>query len=441
MAELQNISLPTAKTHPVDESKLLACIHCGLCLPSCPTHVISGKEMPSPRGRLYLMRGVMEGRIEEKDEAYQEHEWSCLVCRACETACPSGVEFGYLMEQARESMRKNEKPSLPRNLIYNTLLPSRRLLSVMQRSLSLTTKLGLSPLLRAFGRGLSKTMPSVGAMLRLLPNTIAPPAHRPTNQPAAQGKRGTVGLLIGCVGDVFTSEVNNATIRVLHQLGWNVTLIDQQATCCGALAIHAGYRERALALGRIMIDAALDAKVDFFLSNIAGCGAMLKDYEHLFAGTVYEERAKRFRAITRDINEFLVEECLNDLQKLQPRAKTKTVIGYQAPCHLYHAQRITDTPMKVVQSIDNTTVHYLPENDLCCGSAGSYNIEHPAESDALLSRKLQIIKDTGATVIITANAGCLMQLQKGVRESTELRRKNVRILHLIQYLDEVLSSN
>jgi len=434
MAEPKEVSLPVLRDTPVDEGKLLACIHCGLCLPSCPTHVISGKEMPSPRGRLYLMRAVMEGRISETEDAYAEHEWSCLVCRACETACPSGVEFGYLMEQAREGLRKKKNPSPLRSFIYKKLLPNRSLLNVMQGSLAVISALKLTALSHSVGKAISNTFPKVGSALRLLPAKIQAPVSRPELHKSQPDTRGTVGLLLGCIGEVFTSEINTATIRVLTKLGWNVKIISN-TTCCGALAIHAGYRETALELSSNMITQVHQSEVEYFISNIAGCGAMLKDYEHLFEGTSKEHEAQEFRDKVRDIAEFLVENHKDELKTLGLKSKQPLTVGYHAACHLFHAQKVQQEPQDLLSLVQNITVIPLPENELCCGSAGSYNIEQPEEATTLLERKMDILKQVHPDIVVTGNAGCLMQLQKGVREKGD----GPEVLHIIQFIDKLLN--
>jgi glycolate oxidase iron-sulfur subunit len=420
----------------VDESKLLACIHCGLCLPACPTHVITGEEMSSPRGRLYLMRGVLEGRVSELDAAFREHELSCLVCRACETACPSGVEFGYLMEQTRAKLESVRPASRIERFVYQRLLVSRQKLNLVQRSLALTRVLGLVRPLRALGRLSAKVFPRISQMLQLLPASITSPVKRPSKYAAVGERRGAVGLLPGCVGDVFGARINDATIRILRNLGYDVHILPD-VTCCGALAIHSGFREKALELGKHLIKSVQKADLDFYISNISGCGAMLKDYEKLFADSAIAEEAAQFRSKVRDISEFLFEQHSEDLSKLLAQNRGHQRVAYHAACHLQHAQRITEAPLALLHLIAKVEVFALDENDLCCGSAGSYNVEHPAMSNALLDRKIEIIERALPEVIVTGNIGCLMQLQKGLRASNA----TCEVLHIIEYLDRVMRAN
>jgi glycolate oxidase iron-sulfur subunit len=428
MAEPVQISMPADRDAFVDEKKLLACIHCGLCLPACPTHIISGHEMPSPRGRLYLMRAVDEGRLEASSETFAEHEWSCLVCRACETACPSGVEFGYLMEQTRERLNSTHEPPAFKKFIYTKLLSSRSLLRTLHWSSTIASRIGIGAASRALGPTVQKFFPRTGSAMRLFPKDLAAPRHRLPVYHTAGQKIGDVGLLLGCIGDVFTARINDATIRVLNRLGYDVHTFPE-IVCCGALGIHAGFRERSLELATHLMQAVERSTIDFYISNIAGCGAMLKDYSHLFEGSDKEALAARFRSKTFDISEFLFEKHLQDLESFKLHVTGK--IGYHAACHLYHAQKVTDQPLKLLLAITSADVVSLPDNEICCGSAGSYNIEHPLESDQLLDRKMRILDEAKPDIVVTGNAGCLMQLQKGVRET----KRDSRVMHVIELID------
>lgn len=410
----------------IDVDRLLACIHCGLCLPSCPTHVLSGEEMPSPRGRLYLMRAVQEGRLDVHDEAFARHELSCLVCRACETACPSGVEFGYLMEQTRAKLEQTRPMSALRRYLYTGLLRSRTTLDALQRALAAFTRLGGASVAYTLGREIRGVMPRTSAMLRLTPKHVQAPRQRTAVKVSAF--KGSVALLVGCIGDTFTSEVNDATIRLLTWLGYDVLPITSE-TCCGALAIHAGYRQEAIQMAASMAKVEEATRADFIVSNIAGCGAMLKDYKHLLPSSPERDA---FLSKVRDITEFLAEHALPELSRLH--SKEPIDAAYQAPCHLLHAQKVTEAPLRVIAAIGNVTVHPLAENELCCGSAGTYNIEHPKEADALLARKVGAVRSDGARIILTANAGCLMQLRKGLREDGVDRP----VYHIVEWLASLL---
>lgn len=431
MAEPVQISMPADRDAFVDERKLLACIHCGLCLPACPTHIVSGHEMPSPRGRLYLMRAVDEGRLDAASDPFAEHEWSCLVCRACETACPSGVEFGYLMEQTRERLNAIHKPPELKRFIYTKLLSSKPLLRSLHWASTIASRIGIGAASRTLGSVVQKLFPRTGSAMRLFPKHLAAPRNRLPVYRATSAKIGDVGLLLGCIGDVFTARINDATIRVLNRLGYDVHTFPE-IVCCGALGIHAGFRERSLELGMHLMKTVENSSIDYYISNIAGCGAMLKDYAHLFEGSDNERLANDFRSRTFDISEFLFDKHVQDLASLKLNVAGR--IGYHAACHLYHAQKVIDQPLELLRAITKADVQALPDNEICCGSAGSYNIEHPAESDQLLYRKLRIIEDAMSEIVVTGNAGCLMQLQKGVREM----KRNVRVMHIVELIDSAM---
>lgn len=414
--------------------KLQACIHCGLCLEACPTYLVTGEEMSSPRGRLYLMKALEDGRIEATDEKFIEHENSCLVCRSCETACPSGVEFGILMEQTREIIDGARKPKLLRKFIYIKLLGNPTLIRILQFPIAILSKTGAVRLFEKTFDLKNSPFKRFASSLQLLPNNVSFPAKRLPMYPALIKKRGAVGLLLGCIGDLFTSQVNDATINVLNQLGYDVHTIPE-ITCCGALAAHSGFGDRARELALNVIETLESSTVNYFISNIAGCGAMLKDYSKLFEGTPNYDRAIKVRKKMRDISEFLLEFHKDELLQMNLALPTKTMIGYQAPCHLYHGQQIKDAPLELLKLIGDADTFAFEENDICCGSAGTYNIEHPEMGEALLERKMSIIGKHQPDIIATANAGCLMQLVKGVRESGS----QMQVKHVIEILSESMS--
>ncbi|MEI8135170.1 MAG: heterodisulfide reductase-related iron-sulfur binding cluster [bacterium] len=428
MAELDKVQF-------ADRTQLLqACIHCGLCLEQCPTYLVSGEEMSSPRGRIHLMKAVEDGSIDPQDEIFQKHEASCLVCRSCETACPSGVQFGVLMEQTREIINEQTKPHWFRKFIYTKLIGSRSIAVMMQFMLLLFSKARFVRLLTETFDLKKSPLKRFAASLELLPENVPFPSKRLLIYRTQQARRGSVGMLIGCIGDQFSSSVNDATINVLNRLGYDVHTIPQ-ISCCGALASHSGFGDHARELALSAISAIESADIEYFITNIAGCGAMMKDYEKLFSGTPDLSRAQRVRGKMRDISEFLLEFHHDDIRNLNIRFEEKTSIGYHAPCHLYHGQQITDAPRELLSLIKNAEVFALEENTICCGSAGTYNIEHPEMADALLDRKMEIIKTQNPNVVATANAGCLMQLQKGLRQ----QNSEVKVRHAIEILQESMS--
>jgi glycolate oxidase iron-sulfur subunit len=414
--------------------KLQACIHCGLCLEACPTYLVTGEEMSSPRGRIYLMKALEDGRIEATDDAFIAHENSCVVCRSCETACPSGVEFGILMEQTREIITQTTKQNWLRRFIYTRLLGSPKLIRILQYPIAVMSKSTFARLFEKTFDLRSFPLKRFASSIQLLPDNVPFPHTRQRIYHATTKKRGSAGLLIGCIGDLFTSQVNDATIKILNRLGYDVHTIPE-ISCCGALSAHSGFGERARELARSTISILESSPVGFYISNIAGCGAMMKDYPKLFEGTSDYERAVNTRTKMRDISEFLLEFHKEELLQMNLQLPQDASIGYQAPCHLYHGQQIKDAPLELLKFIRNAEVFGFEENDICCGSAGSYNIEHPEMGEALLERKMSIVKKSEPDIIATANAGCLMQLAKGIRESGS----KTKVKHVIEILSESMS--
>ncbi len=380
--------------------------------------------MSNPRGRIHLMKAVNEGKLSIDDPLVREHELSCLVCRSCETACPSGVQFSVLMEHTREALANSGAHGAFHRFVYTTVIGSPSITAISQLFLSLASKTRVISLFK-------KTFESpkgVFSPIRVLPPEIPFPRSRPTIYPTSQKNIGTVGLLIGCIGDVFTSSVNDATIKVLNHLGYDVRMIPS-ITCCGALAAHAGYLDHATTLAKNTLQQIDATGVDYFITNIAGCGAMMKDYPSLLGDTVRPVVSK-----IKDISEFLFQYHYDDLKDLGLRFEEQTTIAYQAPCHLYHGQKIPDLPAQLLSLIGNTQVSLLEENEICCGSAGTYNIERPEMGEALLGRKLDIISKSGAQIIATANAGCLMQL----RSKASTAQNPQQVYHFIEIIADLL---
>lgn len=391
--------------------------------------------MSSPRGRLYLMKALEDGRIAATDEAFITHENSCVVCRSCETACPSGVEFGVLMEQTREIIAHTTKQNPLRRFIYTKLLGSPSLIRLLQYPISVLSRSRIARLLEHTFDLRNTHFRHLAASLQLLPNDVPYPQTRPQIHFSTTNKRRSVGLLIGCIGDLFTSRVNDVTIKVLNHLGYDVHTIPEIA-CCGALAAHSGFGERARELALNVIATLESSPVDFYISNIAGCGAMLKDYPKFFEGSTHFDRALSVRNKMRDISEFLLEFHKDELLQMNLQLPENVTIGYQAPCHLYHGQQIKDAPLELLKFIRNADVFGFEENEICCGSAGTYNIEHPEMAEALLERKMSIIGKDQPDIIATANAGCLMQLEKGVREN----RSRSHVKHVIEIISDSIVS-
>lgn len=409
---------------------LAKCVHCGLCLQHCPTYLLTGQETESPRGRIHLIDALNSGRI-TATPAYAQHLELCLVCRACEAACPSGVPFGRIMERARAQLVARRpgpwRVRLLRWLVFEQLLPHPERLRRVAKLLRAYQRSGLQRLVRASGllRRLPGRLDQVEAQLPPLPTRFFRP--RVEVFPPRGQRRQRVGLFIGCVMPYLYSEVHAATLRVLLRNGYEV-VVPRAQTCCGALNVHAGERRVARELARQNIRAFLDAGVEAVVVNAAGCGAMLKEYHELLEGDAADrELAARFSSLVRDINELLAGTEL-----LPPTRPVHRRVTLQDSCHLVHAQRVTAAPRQLLARIPGLTLVEMAHPDLCCGSAGIYSLTRPEMSAAILSARMAEIEATGADTIVTANPGCQLQLERGVRE----RGLRAEVRHVVQLLDE-----
>ena len=407
------------------------CVHCGLCLAYCPTFSILGTEMDSPRGRIFLIKSMAEGRIGLTDSA-AAHLDLCLGCRACETVCPSGVPYGQLIEAARADIERQRPGGPLRRLFrwvnFSVLLPHPRLLSLAAAGLRFYQVSGLQRLVRASGvlRLLPGPLASWEPLLPSIP-AAADRAPLPAVTPADGVKRATVGLLTGCVQQVAFGPQNRATARVLARNGVEV-IAPRTQTCCGALHAHGGEHDTALELARKTIIAFESAGVEQVVVNTSGCGAHMKAYGTLLADDPrWAERARRFAARVSDISEFLAREPLRG--PLRPLARTVT---YHDPCHVAHGQKIRKEPRALLHQIPGLTVKELHEADWCCGSAGTYNLTQPEMAGQLQRRKIENIRATGAEAVITANPGCIIQIQQGLAGGA----RPIRVLHIVELLDE-----
>lgn len=406
------------------------CIHCGLCLNSCPTYRVLGVEMDSPRGRIYQMNQVATGQM-EPGPSYLQHIDLCLACRSCETACPSGVPYGRLIEAARAEIQATTPRSLAeriiRRVVFGTLLPSRGWLKAVGALLYLYEASGLRHIVQ--GSGMLKIMGKLGRIEPLSPTAEVPFFFDNIGRtfPAEGGHRYRVGLLAGCISNVFFARLNEATVRVLQRNGCEV-VIPREQTCCGALHAHAGERDRARKLARRNIDTFLAADVDFVVTNTAGCGSTLKEYDELLYNDVdYAEKAKSFRHKMRDIIEFLAEIGIDCRMGAMPVTAT-----YQDSCHLLHGQKIRNAPREILNAIPGLQLHELPMSEICCGSAGIYNVIQEGMASTLLEQKMQMVNLTKAEVLVTANPGCMLQLRAGVEKYGGPQR----VLHVVELLDE-----
>jgi glycolate oxidase iron-sulfur subunit len=418
-----------------ETEKLLGCIHCGLCLPACPTYQQLGDENDSPRGRIFLMRAVAEGRLNADSPSFERHIDLCLGCRACETACPAGVRYGSLLESARETII-NQKTSHGSTLQKTLLKLALRHVFPYPKRLKLV--FGLSRLLRdnpltrfAYRKGLARLIaPKADFALSLL-MTTAP--RNPIGQIGQTGQTGQirpVSVFTGCVMEGLFKHVNDATKRVLSANDCDLKDVEEQV-CCGALHAHAGDLETARELARRNIDAferflATNGSATIII-NAAGCGALLKEYGELLKDDPrYAERATRFSANVRDVTEFLAS---GDIRR---GAEVNRRVTYDAPCHLYHAQRVTTAPQRVLASIPGLEYRQLEGMQDCCGGAGVYNLSEPEMSESLLADKIGKARATEAEILVTANPGCHMQLGAGAR----MFNADCHIAHVVELLDE-----
>ena len=415
--------------HPPEQHLIEECVHCGFCLPTCPTYALWNEEMDSPRGRIYLMKLGAEGKAEMTD-SYVGHFDKCLGCMACMTACPSGVQYSKLIEATRSQIERNYKRSftdaLMRKLIFAIFPYPKRL-----RLLALPTWLYQASGLRYLARH--------SGLLNLLPNSIKSAealqpevslgelyAKMPTQVPAVGKVRLRVGLLAGCVQSVFFSRVNQATARVLAAEGCEVINPANQV-CCGALMIHTGREEQALNLARATIDVFESANVDVIVNNAAGCGSNLKDYGYLFRDDPnYADRAKQFSAKCKDISEVLA-----DLEPQAPRHPIPLRIAYHDACHLQHAQGVRLQPRKVLASIPQLELLEIPDSAICCGSAGIYNMVEPEPAQQLGDRKVENCLATGAQMVVTSNPGCILQIAAGLQRAGH----DIPVKHMIEIVD------
>jgi glycolate oxidase iron-sulfur subunit len=415
-----------------NSERLLTCVHCGLCLPACPTYRALGNENDSPRGRVYLMRAVSEGRMERGD-SFIRHIDLCLGCRACETACPSGVPYGHLLEAARAQVSevKSRRSSFAEIMLRFVLR------NVFARPLVLRAAMAAARWLRDSSLArLAIDANIFGGRLRfalaLLVASRSPIAKWRTNDidlPKTES-RARVALLRGCVMEGLFAQANRATRRVLEINGCEVVEASGQA-CCGALHSHAGQTQMARELARKNIKAFDESRSEWIITNAAGCGAAMKEYGDLLADdTEWAERARALSSRVRDISEFLIETGIKP-----PEGRINRRVAYDAPCHLLHAQRISEAPLAILKSIPGIELVALRGSESCCGGAGIYNLQHADLSGEILSEKIENVKASRAEVVATGNPGCIMQIGAGVR----LARLDVKVIHPVELLDAAYS--
>jgi len=415
--------------HPPDAALVGDCVHCGFCLPTCPTYVLWGEEMDSPRGRIDIMGSGLQGAPLEPSAV--RHLDQCLGCMACVTACPSGVQYDKLIEATRAQVeRRTQRPvreRLLRGLIYQ-LFPYPRRLQMLRGPLRAYQASGLG---RALGRsGLLERLPAALQAMESLAPRLGHVDRLAERTPARGTRRRTVGLLTGCVQGTFFPDVNAATVRVLAAEGCEVVVPTRQG-CCGALSAHAGLEDQALAFAKSVIEVFEAADVETVVVNAAGCGSNLKEYAHqLRDEPAWQARAEVLAGKVRDITELL-----DELGPVAPRSPLPMTVAYQDACHLAHAQGVRDQPRRLLRGIPGVELRELTEADICCGSAGTYNLLHPEPARELGERKASAVLATGAQLMVTANPGCWMQV------ATTLARMGERlpVAHTVQVLDAAIS--
>lgn len=403
-----------------------ACVHCGFCLQACPTYLALGDENDSPRGRIYLMRALVEGELTADDPSVHTHIDRCLGCRACETACPSGVPYGALLEATRATLSEVKRPPLRARLI----------LALFARRRAMRFAVGTARLLRATGlpKLLARLPGDIGFAFAMLASSESPLAREHTGARAGarasaaargDGSRGTFALLRGCVMEGLFTRANRATERTLIANDYTALEAPDQH-CCGALHAHAGDLETARVLARRNIAAFEKSEAEYVVTNAAGCGALLKEYGHLLAEDAeWAARAADFSARVRDVSELLAAAGPRVGAPLEYR------VTYDAPCHLQHAQRVAIAPLQLLDAIPGLERVALVDSDQCCGSAGIYNLLEPALSAAVLAPKIAHIELTGASLVTTGNPGCLMQIGAGLRRAGQ----SARTIHPVELLD------
>jgi glycolate oxidase iron-sulfur subunit len=432
-AERERIALEFKEKMDYDE--LLNCMRCGFCLPSCPTYIESGMdESHSPRGRIAMMKAVVDGEI-EPDEDVKRSLDLCLGCRACEPVCPSGVKYGHLLEQARDIINQNKRQSIPekavRGIVFNNLFPHQNRMVAATNLLGFYQRSGLQKVARK--SGIMNFFPeSLSTMEKVLPTvpTKKELKNRPNHLPALQKQKKKVAFFSGCLMDTMFMKTNDATMKLLQYTGCEIVIPDTQ-NCCGALHGHSGEREKSKEMAKRNIEAFEHVGADYIITNAGGCGAFLVDYGYLLKDDPnWSERAKEFSAKIKDITSILVEL---DFEK-ENLTLDEQIVTYQDSCHLKNGQKTFMEPRKLLQSIHGVTYVEMKDASRCCGSAGIYNIVESEMSMQILDYKMEQAKNTKAKTIVTANPGCLLQMKLGIER--EGLSDTMRAVHIVDFLLE-----
>jgi glycolate oxidase iron-sulfur subunit len=411
----------------------LSCIRCGLCLSVCPTYQLTMAEEESPRGRIAMARAVAEGALDITPD-FVEHSESCLLCEACTAICPAGVRMEPLGVAVREAIANRRPKPLPQRLALrlgmNGLLGDMGRFRLACRVARLYQRSGLRGLLQRSGLLRLLRLQRAESLLPEMPARFVVPRGQTWSPPDGRPPQRQVALFAGCIMSTAFAETTEATARLLARRGCEVVAVPGQG-CCGALHMHGGDIAGARRLAQVNVDAIAAERFDAIIVNSAGCGSTLKGYAHLLDGAEHH-RAAAFADKVRDITEYLDALPTPQTHLDAPNSQPPTPITYQEPCHLAHAQRISQAPRRLLRSIPGLELREMRESAFCCGSAGIYNVTHAATARRLLNRKLDNAAATGAEVIVTANPGCLLQLQAGIRE----RGEDTRVRHIADLLDE-----
>lgn len=418
-----------------DYEKILNCIRCGMCLPHCPTYNEMKVERASPRGRAALVRAVADGQL-ELTKNFAEQVYLCLDCRACETACPSGVRIGYLIESARAQVEQNAQRNplvrLVKNFLFGWLFLRHWRLELAALPLRVYQQSGLQKLVH--GLGIMKLLPQrLRFMEALAPTGLKTPFRHtiPDTIPSRGEEKARVGYFLGCMMSIMFNKTTNATINVLNRSHCTV-ITPKDIRCCGAPLLSEGYKKKAFDLMKFNVDLFDTLNVDYIVTDCAACAAACKEYEEiLHDDPAYRDKAKRFSEKVHEITEFLAQ-WPHTAKVEKPPFDSPKKVAYDEPCHLCHAQQVWKQPRQVIQSIPGVELVPLPESEWCCGSAGVYNVTHYEMAMKILDRKMNNVAKTGADVLLTCNPGCLLQLGFGVRE----KGLPMEVKHIVELLDD-----
>lgn len=432
--------IATAFQERMDRDELENCMRCGFCLPACPTYIQSGyDETQSPRGRIALMKGIVDGDI-EPDEDIEQTLNECLGCRACEPACPAGVNYGQLLEEARDIFNEYKKHSLPirtvRKAVFDGMFPHQNRMEKVTSLLGFYQRSGMQKLVRKVGC-MNLFPKSLATMEKVIPQapTRKEMKERPTYYSGKRTSTIKVGFFKGCLMDTIFAETNKATINLLQEIGCEIVVPNIQ-NCCGALHGHSGEKTKAKALAKKNIIAFEKKNVDYIITNAGGCGAFLHDYGHLLKDdSEWAKRAESFTKKIKDITSILVDLNFHKMALKLP----DQVVTYQDSCHLRNVQKTFQEPRILLQSIKGVQYEEMENADRCCGSAGIYNIVHSELSMKHLDYKMEKVQETSATTIVTTNPGCLLQMKLGI-EREGLSNK-MRAVHIVELLAEALENS